>query len=347
VGRRHRGPLSPTARLLGVSEDRLMSDDRLHVVFGTGQVGNALAAYLAARGTPVRAVSRHKPAALAGVDWRPADASDPESAADAAKGASVIYQCLNAPYAQWPERFPPLQSGVLAAAERNGALLVSLENLYGYGPTGGRPMTEDLPLAATGAKGRTRAAMTAGLLAAASAGRVRIAIGRASDFFGPGVTEGSTLGERVFGNALDGRRADLIGNPGLLHTYSYVPDIAAGLATLGTDARAVGQVWHLPGPATVTTRALLDLVATEIGHPVGVRSLPKLAVRGLGLVNPMLRELAETYYQFGEPFVLDTSKYQAAFGAAGTPLAEAVGATMAWYRARTSTRPSAAVPGSS
>ena len=179
-----------------------MSDDRLHVVFGTGQVGSALAAHLAGQGNAVRAVSRHRPPALAGVDWRAADAADPEAAADAAKGASVIYQCLNAPYNQWPERFPPLQRGVLAAAERNGALLVSLENLYGYGPTGGRPMTEDLPLAATGVKGRARAAMTAELLAAAEAGRVRIAIGRASDFFGPGVTEGSTLGERVFGNAL-------------------------------------------------------------------------------------------------------------------------------------------------
>ena len=227
--------------------------------------------------------------AAGGIDWRAADATDPEAAADAAKGASVIYQCLNAPYTQWPERFPPLQRGVLAAAERTGALLVSLENLYGYGPTGGRPMTEDLPLAATTVKGRTRAAMTAELLAAADAGRVRIAIGRASDFFGPGVTQGSVLGERVFGNALAGRRADFIGNPDLPHTYSYVPDIAAGLATLGTDARAAGQVWHLPGPPTVTTRALLDLVAAEVGHPVGVRSVPKLAVRALGLVNPMMR----------------------------------------------------------
>ena len=283
-----------------------MDDDRLHIVFGTGQVGSALAAHLAGLGIAVRAVSRHRPPALAGVDWRAADAADPEAAADAAKGASVIYQCLNAPYNQWPERFPPLQRGVLAAAERNGALLVSLENLYGYGPNGGRPMTEDLPLAATGVKGRVRAAMTAELLAAAEAGRVRIAIGRASDFFGPGVTAGSTLGERVFGNALAGRRADFIGNPGLRHTYSYVPDITAGLATLGTDDRAAGQVWHLPGPATGTTRALLDLVAGQVGHQVGVRSLPKPAVRALGLVNPMLRELAETYYQFGEPFVLDT-----------------------------------------
>ena len=315
-----------------------MGENRLHVVFGTGQVGSALAAHLAGLDIAVRAVSRHRPPALAGgVDWRAADAADAEAAVDAAKGASVVYQCLNAPYNQWPERFPPLQRGVVAAAERNGALLVVLENLYGYGPTGGRPMTEDLPLAATTVKGRTRAAMTAELLAAAATGRVRVAIGRASDFFGPGVTQGSTLGERVFGHALAGRRADFIGNPGLPHTYSYVPDIAAGLATLGTDARAAGQVWHLPGPATVTTRALLDLVAAEVGHAVGVRSVPKPALRALGLVNPMLRELAETAYQFDQPFIMDTSKYQAAFGAGGTPLATAVAATVAWYRTRPGT----------
>jgi nucleoside-diphosphate-sugar epimerase len=310
-----------------------MGEDRLHVVFGTGQVGSTLAAHLAGLSIAVRVVSRHRPATLpGGVDWRAADVTDPEAAADAAKGASVVYQCVNAPYTQWPELFPPLQRGVLAAAERTGALLVALENLYGYGPTGGRPMTEDLPLIATTVKGRTRAAMTAELLAAAEAGRVRLAIGRASDFFGPGVTQGSTLGERVFGNALAGRRADFIGNPDLPHTYSYVPDIAAGLATLGTDPRAAGQVWHLPGPQTVTTRALLDLVAGEVGHQVAVRSLPKLAVRALGLVNPMLRELAEMAYEFDQPFILDTSKYESAFGAAGTPLADAIAATVAWYR---------------
>jgi hypothetical protein len=93
-------------------------------------------------------------------------------------------------------------------------------------PTGGKPMTEDLPLAATTVKGATRAAMTAELLAAAEARRVRF-----------------------------GRRADFIGHPGLPHSYSYVPDIAAGLATLGTDARAEGQVWHLPGPPTGSATA--------------------------------------------------------------------------------------------
>jgi nucleoside-diphosphate-sugar epimerase len=314
-----------------------VSDDRLHVVFGAGQVGRALSARLAELGLEVRVVSRRRPAALVeGADWRAADASDIEAATDAAKGASVVYQCLNAPYTNWPELFPPLQLGVLGAAERNAALLVSLENVYAYGPTGGRPLTEDLPLAATTVKGRTRAAMTQELLAAAAAGRVRVAIGRASDFFGAGVTE-TTLGERVFANALAGKRADFIGKPDLPHTYSYVPDVAAGLATLGTDERAVDGVWHLPGPETVTTRQLLELIAAEVGHPVAIRSVPKLALRALGLFNPMIRALAEMAYEFEEPFVLDTSKYQSTFGRAGTPLATAIAATVAWYRSRSGT----------
>jgi nucleoside-diphosphate-sugar epimerase len=303
-----------------------------HVIFGAGQVGRDLSAHLAGLGLPVRVVSRHNPTDLPdGVDWRRADATDPEAATDAAKDATVIYQCLNAPYTKWAELFPPLQRGVLAAAERTGALLVSLENLYGYGPTHGKPMTEDLPLAATTIKGRTRAAMTKELLAARDAGRVHIAIGRASDFFGAGVTE-STLGARVFANALAGRRADFIGNPDLAHTYSYVPDIAAGLATLGTDKRAIDAVWHLPGPETVTTRLVLDLVGAEVGHPVGVRSVPKLAVRALGLVNPTMRALVEMAYEFDEPFVLDTTKYQNMFGSAGTGLSKAIAETVDGYR---------------
>ena len=224
---------------------------------------------------------------------------------------------------------------MLSAAEHTDALLVSLENLYGYGPTGGAPMTEDLPLNATTSKGRVRAAMTAELLDAAQSGRVRIAIGRASDFFGTGATE-STLGARVFGNAVAGKRADFIGNPDLPHTYSYIPDIAAGLGVLGADERAVGQVWHLPGPETATTRAVLKLIADEVGHPVPVRSVPKLVLRSLGLVNPMMRGLAEMAYEFEEPFVLDTTKYESTFGAGGTPLDVAIKETVAWYQCQRS-----------
>jgi hypothetical protein len=115
-----------------------------------------------------------------------------------------------------------------------------------------------------------------------------------------------------------------------------VPDIAAGLATLGTDRRAEGQVWHLPGPPTGTTRALLQLVAKEVDHPVDVRSVPKLLMWAMARVNPMMRGLAEMAYEFDEPFVLDTSKFETTFGAGGTSLATAVADTITWYRTRTS-----------
>ena len=308
------------------------SENRLQVVFGAGQVGRTLATHLAGLGLPVRVVSRRCPSGLpTGVNWREADATDAEKASEAAQGAAVIYQCLNAPYAKWAELFPPLQRGVLKAAERNDALLVTLENLYAYGPTHGVPMTEDLPLEATTRKGRTRAAMTQELLAARDAGRVHIAIGRASDFFGTGVTE-STLGDRVFAHALAGRRADFIGNPDLLHTYSYAPDIAAGLATLGSDLRAIDRVWHLPGPETTTTRQILHLVAQEVGQPVGIRSVSKLALGALGLINPTMRALIEMSYEFDEPFVLDTTRYQTTFRSACTPLSIAIAATVDGYR---------------
>ncbi|MCZ3386413.1 MAG: NAD-dependent epimerase/dehydratase family protein [Actinomycetia bacterium] len=310
-----------------------MSLDRkqLHVVFGVGQVGRALATHLLAAGGTVRSVSLTRPPTLPdGIEWRCADANDHDAAENAATGAAVIYQCLNAPYTQWPQRFPALQQGVLNAAERCGALLVTLENLYGYGPTGGLAMTEALPLTATTVKGRTRAAMTQTLLDASEAGRVQIAIGRAADLFGAGVTQ-SALGDQVFAKAAAGKRADFIGNPDLLHTYSYVPDVAAGLAVLGTDDRAVGQVWHLPGPETVTTRQILDLIAAEVEHRVAIRSVPTWALGALGIVSPMLRGLAEMSYEFEQPFVMDTAKFDTTFGHFGTPLGAAVAATIASY----------------
>lgn len=67
-----------------------MSEDRLHVVFGFGQVGSALTAHLAELGLPVRVVSRNRPSELLdGVDWRTADATNAEAATEASKGASI------------------------------------------------------------------------------------------------------------------------------------------------------------------------------------------------------------------------------------------------------------------
>ena len=173
------------------------------------------------------------------------DAGDPGFARAAADGATVVYQTLNPGYRNWPALFPSLQASVVAAAEAAGARLVAMENVYMYGPTGGRPLTEDLPYAATTHKGRTRGEMANQLLEAHRRGRVPVAIGRASDFFGPGVRD-SAVGERTFDAALAGKPVPVLGDPDLPHTYTYVPDIGVALVVLGEREEALGRAWHCP-----------------------------------------------------------------------------------------------------
>src|SRR5258708_32167200 len=101
-------------------------------------------------------------------------------------------------------------------------------------------MREPLPLAATTVKGRTRAAMPEELCTVAAAGRVSMTIGRASDFFGAGVT-GPTLRPPRLARALAGKRAPLLGHPRQPRALNHGPDGPARLADLGLDASAAAS----------------------------------------------------------------------------------------------------------
>jgi len=43
-------------------------------------------------------------------------------------------------------------------------------------------------------------------------------------------------------------------------------------------------------------------------------------------------------YEFEEPFILDTAKFESAYGTAVTPLASAIDNTVAWYRTQAGAR---------
>jgi nucleoside-diphosphate-sugar epimerase len=306
-----------------------------HVVFGaTGAIGGAVVGELARAGRQVRAVSRGGQAPD-GAQGIAADASDRAQAAGAAAGASVIYHCASPPYTQWPELFPILTGSILGAAESSGAKLVFADNLYAYGPVDG-PLREDLPAAARGPKGRIRAEMAAQLLAAHREGRARVVIGRASDYYGPHGT-GSTAGQTVFGRILAGKKPQWTGRLDQPHTFHYLPDIARGLVVLADRREADGQVWHLPAAEPLTAQRFFDLIGTAAGQPVPVHaSIASPALLTVaGVFSPLLREMRETTYQFRAPFVIDASKFEAAFGQLEpTAHLDAVRQTIAWYRSR-------------
>jgi len=306
-----------------------------HVVFGTGAIGRAIAAELVDRGEKVLMVNRSGRAPVPeGVEVAGGDAADPAFTTAVTAGARVVYQALNPPYHRWPQEFPALQAGVLAAAQAAGARLVSAENVYNYGRPAGRQLTEDLPDGAHTLKGRLRAGMTADLLAEHRAGRVEVVVGKSSDYYGPGAGAQSNLGDRVVLPALAGRPASVLGDPDHPHTYTFVPDIGRMLVELGSRDGVTGRVWHVPNdPVTRTTRELVGIVAKCAGHPgLPLRRTSPLLLRIAGLWDPTVRSLLEMEYLFAEPFVVDSTRAAEELGLHATPVVDGLERTVAAAR---------------
>jgi nucleoside-diphosphate-sugar epimerase len=304
-----------------------------HVIFGTGPVGLALVDELVGRGHQVRVVNRSGSAPVPDqVSSVAGDAADPEFALVAASGAAVVYQVLNPPYHRWPEEFPSLQQSVVSATQAAGARFVSFENLYMYGDTGGQPIDEETPTKPHTRKGKVRLEMAETLAALGDSGDLELATARASSYFGPRATWQSPLGERVIGRVLAGKSAQVLGDPDTKHSYTYLKDLSRVLATLGTDDRAVGEVWHVPNAPAPTTTAVVAMIGEELGREIKVSVAPELLLRMMGLFNPTVRELNEMLYEYKSDFVADGEKFTNAFGMKPTPLDQAIAETVAWWR---------------
>jgi nucleoside-diphosphate-sugar epimerase len=311
-----------------------MSDNELHVVLGTGAIGRAVAEELVRRGQTVRMVNRSGKLAEApaGVEVVASDLYDPANVRAVTQGAQVVYQASQPNYNEWPQKFPPLQGTIIDGLTGRNAKLVIVENLYMYGPTNGTPMTEDMPHHAHTRKGRTRSEMSMAALAAHRAGKVRVAIARGSDFFGPwGLS--STMGERVFYPLLAGKPAQVTGRLDVPHTHTFTRDFGKALVILGERDDADGQAWHVPNDMPrITQGDLIRMIAEEAGVEPKMSGMGKFMMWIGGLFVPEARETVEMMYEFDQPFIVDSSKFEKAFGMKATPIKEAVKETVAWYK---------------
>ncbi|HYO36239.1 MAG TPA: NAD-dependent epimerase/dehydratase family protein [Geodermatophilus sp.] len=299
----------------------------LHVIVGKGPVGTTTAELLAARGHRVRVLSRSGGTSTDTAEHRRVDATDAAALTRAAAGAAALYNAVNPEYHRWATDWPPVAAALLTAAERTGAVLVTTSNLYVYGrPTG--PMTPESPLAATDTKGRVRVAMWRDALAAHETGRIRMTEARAGDFVGPQVPPAHSHLVRQLDTLRRGRRAWVVGDPDAPRSWSYLPDVAATLAALGTDERALGRAWHVPSsPPRSQRQALAELAAAMGRPPVPVSGLPWAVLSAIGLVAPRMREIVDVRHQFDQEYVLDATATTQTFGLAATPWPEVLAAT--------------------
>ncbi|HET7754984.1 MAG TPA: NAD-dependent epimerase/dehydratase family protein [Anaeromyxobacteraceae bacterium] len=311
----------------------MSSGQELHVVFGAGQIGPLLADVLARQGKAVRVVRRSSASGVPGVEVVRGDALDRATCVAVTRGASVIYDCMNPAYSAklWARQLPLIADNLIAAAGTNAARLVVLDNLYMLGRPGGKPLDEKSPLAPVSRKGEIRAEAAERFTRAHRHGDARVLMARASDFYGPGAV-GSQFEAHFWNRLLAGKSIQLLMNPDTPHTYHHVGDVARGLAVLGAAPDdAFGGVWMLPCAPAVTTRALAEKLVAAAGHPgARIQRMPRLAVKALSLVWPLMREVDEMLYQWEEPFVVDDSRFRARFGASVTPLDEGARQMAEW-----------------
>jgi nucleoside-diphosphate-sugar epimerase len=310
--------------------------NELHVIFGTGPLGKATARELVALGHRVKIINRSgKTSDLPpSVEVIKGDAHDHNFTRQVTTGASTVYQCAQPAYHQWAGHFPKLQASILEAAARNNARLVLADNLYMYGEPGGKPLLETNPYNPQTLKGRVRSEMARTALEAHESKRVRVALVRGSNFFGP---EDHNQGDLIFKPAVLGKTINLLGKLDQPHTFTYTKDFGRALAILGTvdsalEARVYGRAWHVPSAAPITQAQLLESIERHTGQKPKYQVGGALILNIMGLFNPTIKAVIEMLYEWNQPFVMDSSDFQKTFGMTPTPLETAVRETLIWNR---------------
>lgn len=305
----------------------------LQIVCGAGPIGWTVAQQLADGGRRVRVLTRSGSGPDHPLVERVrTDVSDPAalSAAFGDDTVTAVHMCIHGSAYRadtWERELPPAERAVLDAAGRAGAVVVFPESLYSYSEPD-RLMDEDSPrTATTGKRGiRTR------LLAERAAHDTPTVSVVASDYFGPRALN-AHAGERMVPTILAGRTPRVLGAADVPHSFTYVPDLAAAMIAAADTPAVWNTVVHAPTAPAVTQREMVTALATAAGVPVPkVGTIPAWVLRGGGLVNRDLRELAEMMYQFTDPFVMDSRRSEQALGVTATPLPTAAAETVRWWR---------------
>ena len=87
-----------------------------------------------------------------------------------------------------------------------------------------------------------------------------------------------------------------------------------------------------PTTGPLSRSAKRRIIFREAGQPPKMSGMGRTMMRIGGLFIPEAKETVEMMYEFEQPFVVDSSKFENAFQVQATPVAEGVRQTVDWYR---------------
>jgi len=298
----------------------------MHTILGAGgPVADALTRELSNNNETVRLVSR-RPIVSAGknITWRKADLLNYAELTEAVKGSTVIYLTAGLVYDKevWKTQWPVIMQNVINLAKATNARLIFFDNVYSYGLVDG-PMTESSPYNPCSVKGEVRARIAEKLMDEAKAGNIKASIARAADFYG---TENlnSFFDMMVLDKYAKKQKAQLIGDPGKLHSFSYIPDMGKGMYLLGQAPESDNQVWHMPTAAALTGKQFVELAAKTYAVDPKYFAINKLMLWAYGLFNKTVMNTVEMYYQYDHDYIFNSSKFEKAFNVRPTGYQEGI-----------------------
>lgn len=287
------------------------------ILGANGQIAVELARELRTRYTDkVRLVSRTPRKVHDDDELVAANLLDAHQTAEAIQGSSVVYFTADLPpdTQLWEAQFPVMLKNAIAASRAAGAKFVYFDNTYMY-PQDSRLQTEETPFAPVGRKGNVRAAMASMVLEEMARGEIPVAIGRAPEFYGPGMTQSFT-NALVIDRLKAGEKPRVPVRDDTRRTLIWTPDASHALAAIGNTPDAFGQTWHLPCcDDRPSYRQLVTSACEVFGKEASYTVLGKWTLAVAGIFSSRVREIRELLPRYAQDNLFDSSKFKRRFPA--------------------------------
>ena len=326
---------------------------RVLVTGATGFTGGHLATLLARRGHEVRALVRPKslakfeasPLRAAGVAAPPGDLTDAAAVAAACEGVEVVYH-VAATYREAGQPDSAYRAinvqgtrNVLDGARAAGARRVVHCSTGGvHGHIAHPPANEDAPFSPGDIYQETK--LEAETLARdyGRAHGVEVVVARPIGIHGPG----DTRFLKMFRGLARGR-FPMLGSGEVFYQLTYIDDLCEGFLLCGDVPGAAGRTYILAGEKYTTLKALVAMVAEELGVKPPRVHLPVWPFWTAGLlcelvcvplrIEPPLYRRRVDFYTKSRAFDITRARTELGY-APQVSLREGIQRTIAWYRAQ-------------
>ncbi|MEI5991579.1 hypothetical protein A5881_003116 [Enterococcus termitis] len=304
-----------------------------YVIFGTGALGIQFAKTLDSSENEIIMVNRSGiwPDSSIKAVVKKVDSMNGKEVSEVLKDCTVAINCIGLPYPEW-DQLVPITKNIIHACKENNTLLAYVDNIYAYGEVEGE-LFENTPCNPKSRKGKIRKEIADILLEEATKQKLKMVIGRSSDFYGPYEEKSSVTGVQVIGNVLKNKKAMYIGRTDMLRSISYIEDVVKAMKILIDDSSSHNQIWHLPNNSPLTLDDTIDIMSKILNKEINSSKLPYGLLTFLSLFNRDMREMKELFYLNSKPLIVNDQKFKNKYqDFKVTDYYKGIDSTISWYQ---------------